>query len=107
MLFRTIIINFYGIGLGCLHRKSSFHRICVNYNNAYRILYKLPRKIHIYDILLNKKIYTFHVFLRKHCGSFVHLSSIANSFLGEILYCDVLVQSMFYDHFTRLHSPTC
>ena len=44
-LFRPFMYSFYGSRIWSSYRQSTFHRLRVSYNNAYRILFNLRRRV--------------------------------------------------------------
>ena len=66
ILFRYFCSSIYGINLWCRYPASSINHLRVAYNNAYRILFNLPRRIHINETMVNNGISTFHSLIRKH-----------------------------------------
>ena len=60
ILFRYFCSSIYGINLWCRYPASSINRLRVAYNNAYRLLFNLPRRIHINETIVNNGISTFY-----------------------------------------------
>jgi len=56
ILFRGLIMNIYGCNLWHRFLQSSYHRVRVEYKNAYCILFDLSRKIPINDVLVQNNI---------------------------------------------------
>jgi len=48
-----------------------FNRLKVGYNNAYRILFNLPRLISISTGLIRNHISTFHALIRRYAANFM------------------------------------
>ena len=71
ILFRYFSSSIYGINLWCRYSASSINCLRVAYNNAYRILFKLPRRIHINETMVNNGISTFYSLMRKHTANFI------------------------------------
>ena len=63
--------SIYGINLWFRYPASSIYRFRVAYNNAYRILFNLPRRIHINETMINNGISTFYSLIRKHTANFI------------------------------------
>ena len=59
-LFRTFVSCLYGSTVWCMYRKSTFNRLRVGYNNAYRILFNLPRRTSMSTTLVRNNVPTFH-----------------------------------------------
>ena len=55
-LFRTFMYSFYGSSIWSSYRQSTFHRLRVSYNNAYRILFNLRRRVSISSTLVQNNI---------------------------------------------------
>ena len=56
---------------GVVYPASSINRLRVAYNNAYRILFNLPRRIHINETMVSNGISTFYSLMRKHTANFI------------------------------------
>ena len=59
ILFQYFCSSIYGINLWCRYPPSGINHLRVAYNNAYRILFNLPRRIHINETMVNNGISTF------------------------------------------------
>ena len=70
-LFRYFWSSIYSINLSCCYPASSINRLSVAYNNAYRILFNLPKRIHINETMVNNGISTFYLLMRKHTVNFI------------------------------------
>ena len=103
-LFRTFCSAMYGVGLWSSYLHSCHNRIRVAYNNAYRILFNLPRKISISTIMVRNRIPSFQSIRRKGMAMFstrCHLS--INEYIYNTVRCDDFKKSKFYTTFTALH----
>ena len=57
-LFRTFMYSFYGSSIWSSYRQSTFHRLRVSYNNAYRILFNSRRRVSISSTLVQNNVCT-------------------------------------------------
>ena len=55
ILFGYFCSSIYGINLWCRNPASSINRLRVAYGNAYRILFNLPRRIHMNETMVNNR----------------------------------------------------
>ena len=103
-LFRTFCSAMYGLNLWCLYFKSCMNRIRVAYNNAYRILFNLPRQISTSTVMVRNNISTFEAIRRKSVAMFVtRCHQSGNKYIVALVRCDYFVRSQFYSTFTGLH----
>ena len=103
-LFRTFCSAKYGVGLWSSYLQSCHNRIRVAYNNAYRILFNLPRKISISTIMVQNRITSFQSIRRKGTAMFLtrcHLST--NEYIYNTVGSDDFKKSKFYTSFIALH----
>ena len=65
--------SFYGSSIWSSYRQSTFHRLRVSYNNAYRILFNMRRRVSISLTLVTEQysICTFQALIRKHVACFM------------------------------------
>ena len=104
ILFRYFCSSMYGCNLWCSYLSSSLNHIRVAYNNAFRILHNLPRKIHINAIMVQNNIPTFFSLLRKQSANFIRRCILSpNSYIKQIFSSSCYTSSKFFDHFTQLH----
>ena len=103
-LFRTFCFAMYGLNLWCLYLKSCMDRTRVAYNNAYRILFNLPRQISITTVMVRNNISTFEAIRKKSVAIFVtRCYHSSNKYIVALVRCDDFVRCQFYSTFTGLH----
>ena len=103
ILFRYFCSSIYGINLWCRYPASSINRLRVAYNNAYRILFNLPRRIHINEIMVNNGISTFYSLMRKHTANFIRCKHSPNAYIQQIFGSACFLDSYFSVHYSKLH----
>ena len=100
----TICSSIYGINLWCRYPSSSINRLRVAYNNAYRILFNLPRRIHINETMVNTGISTFYSLMRKHTANFIiRCKHSPNAYIQQIFGSACFLDSDFSVHYSKLH----
>ena len=70
-LFRTLMYSFYGSSIWSSNRPSTIHCLRVTYNNAYRILFNLRRRVSVSSTLVQKNTCTFQTLIRKYVACFI------------------------------------
>ena len=104
ILFRYFCSSIYGINLWCRYPASSINRLRVAYNNAYRILFNLPRRIHINETMVNNGISTFYSLMRKHTANFIiRCKHSPNAYIQQIFGSACFLDSYFSVHYSKLH----
>ena len=104
ILFRYFCSSIYGINLWCRYPASSINRLRVAYNNAYRILFSLPRRIHINEIMVNNGISTFYSLMRKYTANFIiRCKHSPNAYIQQIFGSACFLDSYFSVHYSKLH----
>ena len=104
ILFRYFCSSIYGINLWCRYPASSINRLRVAYNNAYRILFNLPRRIHINETMVNNGISTFYSLMRKHTANFtIRCKHSPNAYIQQIFGSACFLDSDFSVHYSKLH----
>ena len=94
----------YGINLWSRYSHSSIERLRVAYNNTYRVLHNLPRKVHIRETMVNSAISTFQSLLRKNTGNFIlRCFQSSNSYLVQTFESDCFLYSHYFAHYSKLH----
>ena len=100
ILFRCFCSSIYGINLWCRYSASSTNR-----HNAYRILFNLPRRIHINETMVNNGISTFYSLMRKHTANFIiRCKHSPNAYIQQIFGSACFLDSDFSVHYSKLHS---
>ena len=103
ILFRYFCSSIYGINLWCRYPASSINRLRVAYNNAYCILFNLPRRIHISETMLNNGISTFYSLMRKHTANFIiRCKHSPNAYIQQIFGSACFLDSDFSVHYSKL-----
>ena len=96
ILLRYFCSSIYGINLWCRYPASSINRLRVAYNNAYRILFNLPRRIHTNETMVNNGISTFHSLMRKHTANLIiRCKHSSNAYIQQILGLHVFLILIF------------
>ena len=103
-LLRTIMYSFYGSSIWSSYQQSTFHRLRVSYNNAYRILFNLRRRVSISLTLVQNNICTFQALIRKFVAGFmIRCASSCNIWISSLINSNDFLTSQFYKHFLLLH----
>ena len=103
-LFRTFMYSFYGSSIWSSYRQSTFHRLRVSYNNAYRILFNLRHRVSISSTLVQNNICTFQALIRKYVACFmIRCANSCNIWISSLVNSDDFLTSQFYKHFLLLH----
>ena len=108
-LFRTFVLCFYGSTLWCrpMYRKSTFNRLRVGYNNAYRILFNLPRRTSMSTTLVQNNVPASHALMRKHTAKFMlRCINSCNVWLSALVRSSDFRFGPYYNHFANLHQNT-
>ena len=93
-----------GINLWCCYPASSINRLRVAYNNAYRILFSLPRRIHVNETMVNNGISTFYSLMRKHTANFIiRCKHSPNAYIQQIFGSACFLDSDFSVRYSKLH----
>ena len=92
----------YGSTVCCKYRKSTFNRLRVGHNNAYRTLFNLPRRSSMSTTLVQNNVPTFHALIRKHTASFIlRCINSCNVWLSALVRSSNLSGS-YNNHFCEL-----
>ena len=103
-LFRTFMYSFYGSSIWSSYRQSTFHRLRVSYNNAYRILFNLRHRVSISSTLVQNNICTFQALIQKWVACFmIRCANCCNIWISSLVNSDDFLTSQFYKHFLLLH----
>ena len=106
ILFCYFCSSIYGINLWCRYPPSSINRLCVAFNNAYRVLFNLTRRIHINETMVNNNngISTFYSLMRKHTAKFkIRCKHSPNAYIQQIFGSACFLDSDFAVHYSILH----
>ena len=104
ILFRYFCSSIYGINLWCRYPASSINHLRVAYNNAYRVLLNLPRRIHINETMVDTGISTFYSLSRKHTANFIiRCKRSSNAYIQQIFGSACFLDSDFSVHYSKLH----
>ena len=104
ILFRSFCSPIYGIYLWCRYSAPSINCLRVAYNNAYRILFNLPRRIHINKTMINNGISTCYSLMRKHTAySMIRCKHSPNVYPQQIFGSACFLDSDFSAHYSKLH----
>ena len=100
MLFCSYCMPFYACHLWNNFRKSSYNRIKVAYNDAYRILHNLPRFVSARELQVSFGITTFEALQRKYMFSFVsRLLQSENYLIANLMNSDAFYNSGYFKSF--------
>ena len=106
-LFRTFVSCLYGSTVWCMYRKSTLNRLRVGYNNAYRILFNLPRRTSMSTTLVQNNVPTFHALIRKHTANFMlRCINSCNVWLSALVRSSDFWCGPYNNHFANLHQNT-
>ena len=106
-LFRTFVSCLYGSTVWCMYRKSMLNRLRVGYNNAYRILFNLPRRTSMSTTLVQNNVPTFHALIRKHTVNFMlRCINSCNVWLSALVRSSDFRCGPYNNHFANLHQNT-
>ena len=106
-LFRTFVSCLYGSTVWCMYQKSTFTRLRVNYKNAYRILFNLPRRTSMSTTLVQNNVPNFHVLIRKHTANFMlRCINSCNVWLSALVRSSDFRSGPYNNHFANLHQNT-
>ena len=102
-LFPTFMYSFYGSSISSSYRQSTFHRLRVSYNNAYRILFNLRSQVSISSILVQNNICTFQALIRKYVACYmIRCANCCNIWISSLVNLDNFQTSQFHKHFLLL-----
>ena len=104
-LFRTFVSCLYGSTVCCMYRKSTLNCLKVGYNNAYRILFNLPRRTSMSTTLVQNNVPTFHALIRKHTANFMLQCRPINScnvWLSALVRSSDFKSGPYNNHFANL-----
>ena len=103
-LFRYFCFSIYGINVWCHYPTSSINRLCVAYDNAYRILFNIPRRIHINETMVNNGTSTFYSLTRKYTANvMIRCKHSPNAYILQIFGSACFLDSDFSEHYSKLH----
>ena len=96
-LFRTFMYSFYGSSIWPPYRQSTFHRLRVSYNNAYRILFNLRRGVSISSNLVQNNICAFQALIRKYVACFmIRCANSCNIWISSLVNFDDFLTSQIH-----------
>ena len=101
-LFRSYCTPLYGCHLWHNYTQYTFNRICVGYNNAYRILHSIPRFMSANEGLVAAEIPTFEALIRRNVYGFVQrcLKS-PNNWIKSLMNSDSFSLSKYHEYYNR------
>ena len=70
-LFKAYLANAYGCQLWCRFKKASMRKVIVAYNNVFRKLFNLERRVSISAMYVQNNVNSFGVVVRKSMYSFI------------------------------------
>ena len=71
VLFRSYCMSMYSVHLWCKFKISSLNRVCIVYNNSFRILHNIPRQESARTRQIQSNIKTFDALIRNYLYSFL------------------------------------
>ncbi|XP_039753360.1 uncharacterized protein LOC120628805 [Pararge aegeria] len=84
-LFKSYCMTFYTCSLWAKYSQKSYNALRIQYNNAFRVLLKLPRFCSASGMFADAQVDCFFATMRKRCGALVHrLRGSSNSILKMI-----------------------
>ena len=97
LLFKLFCCNIYCAGMWCNYKQLSLSRMRIAYNNAFRILMKLPKNCSAIEMFVNRRINTFHAIIRNQMYSLMfRISESKNSFVNAIYESDICLRSCLF-----------
>ena len=106
-LFRSYGTSLYGCHLwrNYTQPQSTFNRIRIGYNDAYRILHSIPRFMSANEGLVAAEIPTFQALIRRNVYGFVQrcLKS-PNNWIKSLMNSDSFSFSKYYDYYIQSYS---
>ena len=106
-LFLTFVSCHYGSTIWCVYRKSTSNRLIVGDNNAYRILFNLPRRTSMSTMSVQNNVPTFHDLIRKHTANFMlRCINSCNVWLSALVRSSDFRSGPYNNHFANLHQNT-
>ena len=106
-LFRTFVPCLYRSTVWCMYRKSTYNCLRVGCNNAYRILFNLPRRTSMFTTLVQNNVPIFHALMRKHTASFMlQCINSCNVWLSALVRSSDFRSGPCNNHFANLHQNT-
>lgn len=102
ILFQSHCVSFYACQLWCRYKQSSYHRLRVAFNDAYRLVHHIPRWISVRENMVSNDITTFEAVLRKSMYSFVQRCyNSSNSWINRLINSDVFHKSQYLCHYAQ------
>ena len=101
ILFRYFCSSIYGINLWCRYPASSINRLRVAYNNAYRILFNLPRRIHINETMVSNGISNFYSLMRKRTANFIIRCKHSPNAYTQQIFGSACFLILIFQHITQ------
>ncbi|XP_026325415.1 uncharacterized protein LOC113234330 [Hyposmocoma kahamanoa] len=86
-LFKAYCTSFYSSSLWCQYTKRAYNNLRVQYNNAFRMLMRLPRHCSASGMFAEARSDGFHAIMRKKAASFLHRArGSRNSILNTLVH---------------------
>ena len=90
----------YGCYLWCKFN-NSINKICVAYNNAYRILHHIPKYNRVRSMQVRDNLLTFDALIRKRQYFFIcQCCTVNNLYINSLMCSDAFYLSVSFAHFT-------
>ena len=103
VVFRTYCMPMYSTHLWCNYLKSSYNKIRVAYNNAFRLLHDIPRYVSTRLCQIYANIPTFDAYIRNcRYGFYRRIELSENLIIIAIANSDVLICSKIFSHFKTM-----
>ena len=102
-LFQMYCGNIYCSSLWCNYKQTTYNKIRIAYNNAFRILIHLPTFCSASNMFVSRNTLTFEVLLRRNGQSLMQrIRNSNNLFVSTIFNSDVHVMSVLFKRFRSL-----
>ncbi|XP_045454531.1 uncharacterized protein LOC123663935 [Melitaea cinxia] len=101
-LFKAYCQSFYTCSLWVRYTRRAYNALRVQYNNAFRVLPKLPRYCSASEMFTTRRVESFNAIIRKRCASMLRrLRTSSNGILSTLAD---RWDSAILRHWIRLHS---
>lgn len=105
VLFRSYCTPLYTAHLWCSYSKAKMKKLQVAYNDAFRILLKLPRCTSASQMFVSSNVPTFYALLRNFMVKFICRQSDSDNKVIQVLvepaWSDTTYSSCFWKHWSK------
>ncbi|XP_063542112.1 uncharacterized protein LOC134750798 [Cydia strobilella] len=104
-LFKAYCQSFYTCSLWISYTQRAYSALRVQYNNAYRVVFGLPRHCSASGMFTEGRIDGFHAIIRKRCSSLLRRWRASSN----AILCTLADRwdSPWLKHWVQLHAPLC